>query len=99
MGESLNKKQIVIIVLVLCVLARLWVSPLPIDESLTSGGDQGGYLHFAWFMKVHPGEMWDNFWYGGMTATYRFYPPIIFQIQAVLAHLLGDIISYKLVIL
>jgi len=99
MGESLKKKQIILIVLLLCVLARLIVSPLPIDESLSSGGDQGGYLHFAWFMKAHPGEMWDKFWYGGMTATYRFYPPLIFQIQAVLANLLGDIISYKLVIL
>lgn len=95
----MKKKQIILIALLLCVLARLLVSPLPIDESISSGGDQGGYLHFAWFMKAHPGEMWDHFWYGGMTATSRFYPPLIFQIQAILANFLGDIISYKLVIL
>jgi len=95
----INKKNIIILTIALCVIGRLIVSPLPINDNLTTGTDQGGYLHYAWFQKAHPFENWDFSWYGGTQTSARFYPPLIFTVQAILANFLSDIISFKLVLL
>ena len=94
----MNKKNIVLLVLLFCVLGRMIVSPLPINENLTTGADQGPYLHMAWFIKEHPGEGWDRYWYGGLPATLKFYPPGAYYIQALLSNFLSDIISFKLLL-
>jgi uncharacterized membrane protein len=87
-------KKIVLFALVFCVLGRMVVSPLPVNEDLTTASDQGGYLHFAWFLKNHFNENWDQYWYGGFSQL-RFYPPAVFYIQSILSNFVSDILAFK----
>jgi hypothetical protein len=92
-----NKKNIVLLVLLFCVLGRLVVSPLPTDESLTTSADQGAYLHFSWFLNHHSSEAWNQFWYSGFPS-FIFYPQGIFLVQSLLSNLMSDILAFKLVL-
>jgi hypothetical protein len=90
-------KKIVLFAIVFCVIGRLVVSPLPVNEDLTTASDQGGYLHFSWFLRAHPAENWDSYWYGGFPQL-RFYPPAVLYMQSILSNLISDILAFKFIL-
>lgn len=90
----MKEKTLILLVLLVSVIGRLIITPLPIDNNITTGADQGIYLHRIDILQRQGWINWDNSMYGGMPFL-RFYPPLSFY----LATLFDPIIGFKLLIM
>src|SRR3989344_2836367 len=91
--KGLKKTNLTIAVLALCVLARLFIAPLPINSDLTTGADHGIYLHRINVLKTTGEIQWDPTMYAGLPFL-RYYPPASFYLAALTP--LDEVLAYKL---
>jgi hypothetical protein len=89
----LKRNRLVILVLLVCVLGRLFISPYPFDEKIIRGGDSQAHTHIIQMVKDYGPIGWDRFWNAGQTFL-RFYPPMTYAIAAALPF--SDVVSFKL---
>ena len=96
--RQISKKQIIILVLLICVVGRIAISLLPFDGRYFAGPDHYSHMHNVESVKDRGLVSWDYYWYGG-TSFLRFYPPLSYLTAGFLANVMDDFDAYKMVLL
>lgn len=90
----MEEKNLVLLVLLFAVIGRLIVTPLPFNQDVTAGADQGIYLHRIDVLQRQGWINWDRSMYGGMPFL-TFYPPLSFYLGTIFDPIFG----FKLLIM
>jgi hypothetical protein len=91
----MRKDRLILAILVITVLARALVAPLPINEDITTGADQAVYLLRGEILSTEGWISWNDAWYGGYPFL-TFYPPLSFYLLSWLSGAISLILSFKL---
>lgn len=90
----MNEKKLILIILLACIIGRMIVTPVPINEDITTGADQSAYLMRAQILKDQGQIDWNTHWYAGYPFM-TFYPPLSFYLISWFSELVSMIISFK----
>lgn len=88
----MDKKKAIMLVIFVCVLGRLLISPYPFDEKIMAGGDAPAHIHLIDMFKTYGLAGWDPFWFGGEPLM-KFYPPMAYAISSIFP--LDDVMAFK----